>query len=59
MRRQYIFNCKKKELHLFSDSFQVAHIPQNSDSKDKNPETSTSMCYVISSYDLLYAHKKI
>ncbi|KAM6173912.1 centrosomal protein of 126 kDa [Erethizon dorsatum] len=56
------FNCEKKELPLFSDSFQAAHIPQNSDSKDKKQkiaETSTSLCSVISNYDLLDDHKKM
>ncbi|XP_004870860.1 centrosomal protein of 126 kDa isoform X3 [Heterocephalus glaber] len=56
------FNYEKKKLPLFSDSFQAAHIPQNSDSKDKNQnitETSTSLCNKISNYDLLDEHKKM
>ncbi|XP_023565249.1 LOW QUALITY PROTEIN: centrosomal protein of 126 kDa [Octodon degus] len=56
------FNCEKKELPLFSDSFQAAHIPQHSDSKDRKPkiaETSTSLHNVISNYDLLDQHKKM
>ncbi|XP_063112251.1 centrosomal protein of 126 kDa isoform X3 [Cavia porcellus] len=56
------FNCEEKELPLFSDSFQAAHTPQNCDSKDKKQkiaETSTSLCNVISNYDLLDEHKKM
>ncbi|XP_013366578.1 PREDICTED: centrosomal protein of 126 kDa isoform X2 [Chinchilla lanigera] len=59
-KMQY-FNYEKKELPLFSDSFQAVHIPQNSDSKDKQKiaETSTSLCNVISHYDLLEEHRKM
>ncbi|XP_010640342.1 centrosomal protein of 126 kDa isoform X2 [Fukomys damarensis] len=56
------FNYEKKELPLFSDSFQAANIPQNFDSKDKNQkiaETATSLCNVISNYDLFDEHKKM
>uniref|UniRef100_A0A673TZ84 Centrosomal protein 126 n=1 Tax=Suricata suricatta TaxID=37032 RepID=A0A673TZ84_SURSU len=56
------FNCNKEDLPLFSDDFQVAYIPHNSDSKDKKQkieETSASVSHVISNCDLVGQHKKM
>ncbi|XP_058542430.1 centrosomal protein of 126 kDa isoform X2 [Neofelis nebulosa] len=56
------FNCNKEDWPLFSDDFQVAYIPHNSDSKDRKQkiaETSTSVSNVISNCDLVGQHKKM
>ncbi|KAM5224145.1 centrosomal protein of 126 kDa isoform 4-T4 [Hipposideros larvatus] len=56
------FNCNKEELTLFSDNFQAANIPHNSDSKDKKQKitkTSTALSNVISNCDLVGQHKKM
>ncbi|XP_030874397.1 centrosomal protein of 126 kDa [Leptonychotes weddellii] len=56
------FHCDKGELPLFSDDFQVAYIPHNSDSNDKKhkiPQTSTSVSNMISKCDLVGQHKKM
>ncbi|XP_045751151.1 centrosomal protein of 126 kDa isoform X1 [Mirounga angustirostris] len=56
------FHCDKEELPLFSDDFQVAYIPHNSDSNDKKhkiPQTSTSVSNMISNCDLVGQHKKM
>uniref|UniRef100_H0X1E8 Centrosomal protein 126 n=1 Tax=Otolemur garnettii TaxID=30611 RepID=H0X1E8_OTOGA len=51
-------NCNKGELPLFSDSFQTAYIPHNTDSKDEK-QTSTSLSNMIPNYDLVSQHQKI
>ncbi|XP_053418116.1 centrosomal protein of 126 kDa isoform X2 [Nycticebus coucang] len=51
-------NCNKGELPLFSDSFQTAHIPHNTDSKDEK-QTSISLSNIIPNYDLVSQHQKI
>ncbi|XP_025749845.1 centrosomal protein of 126 kDa isoform X2 [Callorhinus ursinus] len=56
------FHRNKEELPLFSDDFQVAYIPHNSDSNDKKhkiPQTSTSASNIISNCDLVGQHKKM
>lgn len=55
------YNCNNKELPLFSDNFQPAHIPHNPNSKDKKQktETSISLSNIIPNYDLVSQHKKM
>uniref|UniRef100_A0A8C3VFP3 Centrosomal protein 126 n=1 Tax=Catagonus wagneri TaxID=51154 RepID=A0A8C3VFP3_9CETA len=56
------FNCSKEELPLFSDNFQSACVPHNSDSKDKKQrigETATSLSNIISNCDFVDQHKKM
>ncbi|XP_053526349.1 centrosomal protein of 126 kDa isoform X2 [Artibeus jamaicensis] len=56
------FNCSTEELPLFSDNFPAAHIPHNSDSKNKKQKitkTSASLSNIISNYDLVGQHKKM
>uniref|UniRef100_A0A8D1J2K7 Centrosomal protein 126 n=1 Tax=Sus scrofa TaxID=9823 RepID=A0A8D1J2K7_PIG len=56
------FTCSKEELPLFSDNFQSACVPHNSDSKDKKQkigETATSLSNIISNCDLVGQHKKM
>ncbi|XP_053756566.1 centrosomal protein of 126 kDa isoform X6 [Panthera pardus] len=55
------FNCNKEDWPLFSDDFQVAYIPHNSDSKDRKQKIAetTSVSNVISNCDLVGQHKKM
>lgn len=56
------FNYHKEELPLFSDNFQAASRPHNSDSKDKKQKitkTLTPLSNVISNCDLVSQHIKM